>query len=171
MYKGWKELVGRPRRKWKTYTKIKITEVWRMVWSRFNWTLKGSDDRVSLRIAGFLDFIHRPEFWVLDNTTFRKTGSVSASGKGRVTPTLLVHWLRSAIFKGPNRVSVSLPPTADRNRSGFRNVVFSSISNSRQWKKTINPVIVSEDSNGWGQEPIAGFSQHGNEPSGSTICW
>jgi hypothetical protein len=49
-----------------------------------------------------------------------------SSGGGMETPTL-VQGLRLALSKGPNRVGVSLPSLEDGNRSGFRNVVFSSI--------------------------------------------
>jgi hypothetical protein len=38
--------------------------------------------------------------------------------------TWVVQWLRSALSKGPNRVSVSLPSPEHGKRSSFRNVVF-----------------------------------------------
>jgi hypothetical protein len=37
------------------------------------------------RITGFLDFVHRPEFEVLESTTFRKLDVFPCSGKGRET--------------------------------------------------------------------------------------
>jgi hypothetical protein len=37
-----------------------------------------------------------------------------------------VQWLRLALSKGPNWVGVFRPKPEDGNRSGFRNVVFSS---------------------------------------------
>jgi hypothetical protein len=44
----------------------------------------------------------------------------------KVAETVLVQWLMSVLSKGPNRVGVSLPSPEGRNRSSFRNVVFSS---------------------------------------------
>jgi hypothetical protein len=41
------------------------------------------------RITGFLGFIHRPEFSILGNTTFRKMYLFLSSGEGNETPTLL----------------------------------------------------------------------------------
>jgi hypothetical protein len=43
----------------------------------------------ALRITGFLDFVHRPEFYILENTTIRKLDLFLSSGEGRETPTLL----------------------------------------------------------------------------------
>jgi hypothetical protein len=48
-----------------------------------------------------------------------------------------------SLSKGPNRVGISLPSPKDRNRSSFRNGVFSSIWNSRRWLEPRNPVILS----------------------------
>jgi hypothetical protein len=48
--------------------------------------------RTSLfRITGFLDFVHRPVFLKLENTTFRKLDLFPSSGEGGAgkTPTLL----------------------------------------------------------------------------------
>jgi hypothetical protein len=42
-----------------------------------------------LRIAGLLDFVHRPEFQIPQNTTFRKLDLFPSSGEGKETPTLL----------------------------------------------------------------------------------
>jgi hypothetical protein len=39
---------------------------------------------------------------------------------------LKLKWLRLALSKGPNEVGISLPSPEDRNRSSFRNTVFSS---------------------------------------------
>jgi hypothetical protein len=41
------------------------------------------------RITGFLDFIHRPDFLILENTTFMKLNVFSYSDEKRETPTLL----------------------------------------------------------------------------------
>jgi hypothetical protein len=60
-------------------------------------------------VAGFLDFVHRPEFY----TTVWKQD---------LFPSLL-QWLGLALSKGPNRVDVSLPLPDDRNKSCFQNVV------------------------------------------------
>jgi hypothetical protein len=43
----------------------------------------------TLRITGFVDFVHRPEFYIVENTTFGKLGLFSSSGEGRESPTLL----------------------------------------------------------------------------------
>jgi hypothetical protein len=43
----------------------------------------------------------------------------------------------------PNRVRVSLPSFENRNRSSFRNVVFSSILTSGRWAKFRNLVILN----------------------------
>jgi hypothetical protein len=42
---------------------------------------------ITLRIAGFLDFVHCPVFKKLENTVFQKPDLFSSSGEG-VTPTL-----------------------------------------------------------------------------------
>jgi RAB protein geranylgeranyltransferase component A len=55
-------------------------------------------------MTGFLDFVHCPEFCVIENTTFQKLGLLSSSGDEMKTPTLLgllrranisrfVHWV------------------------------------------------------------------------------
>jgi hypothetical protein len=44
---------------------------------------------ITLRIAVFLDFVHRPEFWMLENWTFRKLDLFPSSGEGWETPTML----------------------------------------------------------------------------------
>jgi hypothetical protein len=45
------------------------------------------------RITGFLEFVYRPEFQILENTTFRKLDLFAVSGEGIETPTLLGHLL------------------------------------------------------------------------------
>jgi hypothetical protein len=42
------------------------------------------------KITGFLDFVHRPEFKIFENITFRKMDLFPFSDKGRETYTLLV---------------------------------------------------------------------------------
>jgi hypothetical protein len=44
--------------------------------------------RITLRVTGFLDFVHRLEFSILENTTFRKLDLSPSSGEGSKTPTL-----------------------------------------------------------------------------------
>jgi hypothetical protein len=44
---------------------------------------------MTLRIAAVLDFVYRPGFWKLENTTFRKLDLFPSSGEGRKLPTLL----------------------------------------------------------------------------------
>jgi hypothetical protein len=75
---------------------------------------------ITLRINGFLDFVYRPEFQILENTTLRKLGLFPSSEEDTTGPVTEV-----ALFMGPNRVGVSLPSPEDENRSSFRNVVFS----------------------------------------------
>jgi hypothetical protein len=41
---------------------------------------------ITLRIAGFLDFFHRPVIYELENITFRKIDLFTSSGVGRNTP-------------------------------------------------------------------------------------
>jgi hypothetical protein len=43
----------------------------------------------SLRVTGFLDFVHRLEVQILENTMFQKLDLFPSSGEGRETPTLL----------------------------------------------------------------------------------
>jgi hypothetical protein len=38
---------------------------------------------VNLGSAGFLDFAHRPEFYILENTTFRELDLFPSSGEGK----------------------------------------------------------------------------------------
>jgi hypothetical protein len=42
-----------------------------------------------LRITGFLDFVHCPEFWIPEHAPFRKLDPFLFSGEGRETPTLV----------------------------------------------------------------------------------
>jgi hypothetical protein len=44
---------------------------------------------VTLITTGFLDFVHRPEFYNQENTTFRKLDLFPSSGEGGGAPTLL----------------------------------------------------------------------------------
>jgi hypothetical protein len=48
----------------------------------------GDKQMSALRITGFLVFAHSLEFWLLENTTFRKFKLFPSSGEGRETPTL-----------------------------------------------------------------------------------
>jgi hypothetical protein len=65
------------------------------------------------RITGFSDFVHRPVFKKLENTTLRKLDLFPSSGEGGNTYRV-----------EPLRKSYPQPPE-DVNRSSFRNVVFS----------------------------------------------
>jgi hypothetical protein len=47
---------------------------------------------------------------------------------------------RLILSKGPNRVGVSLPSPEDRNRSSFRNIVFSRYLKFREMMKDKNPI-------------------------------
>jgi hypothetical protein len=49
----------------------------------------GSVPAKRVRINGFVDFVHRPEFQVLENTTFRKLGLFPSAGEERKTSRLL----------------------------------------------------------------------------------
>jgi hypothetical protein len=42
-----------------------------------------------LELLCFWTFVHRPEFQILENSTFRKLDLFLSSGEGRETPTLL----------------------------------------------------------------------------------
>jgi hypothetical protein len=55
-----------------------------------------------------------------------------------------VQWLRLAFSKGPDWVGV-LPSPEDGNRSGFRNVVFSSFYNTGRWTNFKTPTIISNN--------------------------
>jgi hypothetical protein len=75
---------------------------------------------------------------------FRKLDLFPSLGEGRETSILLGpleranlnHWtLRLALSKGPNRVGVSLTSPAERKRSSFRNIVFSSYLEYRTMDK------------------------------------
>jgi hypothetical protein len=56
----------------------------------------------TVKITGFLDFVHHPVFYKLENTAYRKQAQ----------------WLRSSVSKGPNRVGVS-PLTWDGKQIQF----------------------------------------------------
>jgi hypothetical protein len=60
-----------------------------------------------------------------------------------MTSTSVAKWLRLTLSKEPNWVDVCLPSHEARNRSSFRNVVLSSISNSGRWTKSSNPMILN----------------------------
>jgi hypothetical protein len=45
-------------------------------------SLRSSDDGVAHRVAGFLDFFHRPVFLGGRNTMFRKRDLLPSSGEG-----------------------------------------------------------------------------------------
>jgi hypothetical protein len=45
--------------------------------------LHGSPVCKFLRITRFLDFVYRPEFQILENTTFPKLGLYPSSGEGK----------------------------------------------------------------------------------------
>jgi hypothetical protein len=75
----------------------------------------------TLRIAGFLDFAHRPEFWTLANTTFWKLDLFPFSGERRGTCTQLGPVIEVSSF-----FETQLSRHKNGKRSSFRNVVFSS---------------------------------------------
>jgi hypothetical protein len=98
---------------------------------------------------------------MLENATFRKRGLFPSARNGRKRRTALAsrrknQWLRLALSKGPNRASVSFPPSEDGNRSNFRKVVFAIMYNSGRWTKSINPVIMSVIQHG--QNPLHSIS-------------
>jgi hypothetical protein len=64
---------------------------------------------ITLKIIGFMDFVHRPVFKILENRTFRKLDLFPSSGQGKETPTLLGHLERA------NSIAVSSKNTKSRN--------------------------------------------------------
>jgi hypothetical protein len=46
-------------------------------------------------ICAFLDFVYRPEFCIIENSTFREVDLLPSSGEGRDIPTLLGHLERA----------------------------------------------------------------------------
>jgi hypothetical protein len=59
------------------------------------------------RIVGLLDFLHRPVFYRIENTTFRKLDLFSSSDEGgRRHLHSWAQWLRLALSKEPNWVGV-----------------------------------------------------------------
>jgi hypothetical protein len=85
--------------------------------SKFMQNLKEFDDGVQkLKTTGFVDFVIRPEIWILENTTFRKLDLLLSSGEGKKTSTL------SGLLEGANlnhwtthvKVTVLLRPTVTR---------------------------------------------------------
>jgi hypothetical protein len=72
----------------------------------------------TVRITGFMFFVHHPEFKIARKHNVSETGFVSNLR--------WVQWLMSVLSKGSNKVGVFLPTPEDRNRPSFWNVVFSS---------------------------------------------
>jgi hypothetical protein len=70
-----------------SFVLIMFSEVWR------------SDCAVRLRFrsTGFLYSVHRPEFYIQENTTLRKLDLFPFSGEGRATPTVLGPWTDQVI--------------------------------------------------------------------------
>jgi hypothetical protein len=66
------------------------------------------------RFTEYVDFAHRPEFYISSTHNFSETGSVWVF---RITG------LRLALFKGPNTVGVSLPSREDGKKSSSGNVL------------------------------------------------
>jgi hypothetical protein len=71
---------------------------------------------ITLRISGFLDFVHHPIFYKLESITFRKLDLFPSSGEGVKTPTQLGRLERA------NLSHWSPPSPEDGNRSSFQNV-------------------------------------------------
>jgi hypothetical protein len=102
-----------------------------------------------LRITEFLEFVHRPEFWIIRKHNVSETGYVSVftweegiiysvgSLRKSLGPVTEV-----TICKGPNRIGVSLPSPEDRNRYCSRNIVLPSYLEFR----TVERVQESSDS-------------------------
>jgi hypothetical protein len=88
-----------------------------------------SDDGLIHRITGFLVFVHRPEFEILENTAFRKLDLFPSSGEERETSTLWVPFTELTSITGAilnvNRLGLFLTSPEDGNISSFRNIEFS----------------------------------------------
>jgi hypothetical protein len=52
---------------------------------------------MNLTIIGFLNFLHRPEIRILENTTFRKRDLFPSWGDGRKKPTVLSPFRRAIL--------------------------------------------------------------------------
>jgi hypothetical protein len=106
----------------------------------------GTATRGNPGFNGFLDFVHRPVFLKLENTTFRKVHlfpSWGEEGKKELTAiTGLVQLLRLPLSKWPKWVGIFPPSPEDGKRSTFPKVVFSSFKNTGRWTKSNNPVIL-----------------------------
>jgi hypothetical protein len=63
---------------------------------------------MTFRIIGVMDFVHRSEFQVVENTILPKVDLFPSSGDWRKT-----FALRLALSKGHNRVDVFLPSPED----------------------------------------------------------
>jgi hypothetical protein len=94
------------------------------------------------RITGFVNFVHHPEFQILQSTTFIKMDMFPSSVLGRETPTLLGLLLRANLNHW-TRAGVSLPTPEDAKHTQFPKGCFLVIKNSEQWIKSTNPVILS----------------------------
>jgi hypothetical protein len=63
---------------------------WGPVWPRYVVTIKKKRGNINRLITtGFLDFVHPPEFYKQENTTFQKLDLFPSSGEGGGAPTLL----------------------------------------------------------------------------------
>jgi hypothetical protein len=79
-------------------------------------------------------------FWTFPSSGIQETRKHDVSETGSVS---VLQWLRLALSKGPNWVGVFSPLSPkDGNRSSFRNVVFSSLLNTRRWKSPKSSVIL-----------------------------
>jgi hypothetical protein len=93
----------------------------------------------TLRIAGFLDFVHGRYSKKLGNTTFRKLDLFLFSGEGE-TPTLSGPLGRANFNHWSN---VPPPQPEDGKRSSFRKVVLSSFLDNRTMEEVKNAAIPS----------------------------
>jgi hypothetical protein len=50
------------------------------------------------RVTGFMDFVHHPEFYTIESTTFRKPDLFPSSGEGRENPILMGHLERANLY-------------------------------------------------------------------------
>jgi hypothetical protein len=102
---------------------------------------------IILRIAKFLDFIHRPEVQKLARRV-SETGTVSVLRWGRKSAfrcfyswchiIWVFQWFRWGLSKGHDRVGVTLPSPENGNRSCFRNVVLSQLFTIAGGRQTAN---------------------------------
>jgi hypothetical protein len=83
----------------------------------------------------------------LVNTSFRNPDRSPFTGDWRKALILLgplIQWLRLALSRRTNRVSVFLSSRDDGNRSNFGNAMFTSFWNSGRWTKSRIPVILKK---------------------------